>query len=107
MLKEPQSEWQRASPAPPPRPQPLDTCRLCLDLGPRANGAAQAGAAEAAVAVRHFGQVLLVVVLRKIEGRRVEDFSRDRSVAVGRQNFLISGLGGFSRSPLRVRGNIN
>src|SRR5262249_21030982 len=43
-----------------------------------ADRAAHAGAAEAAIAHRVLRQILLVVVLGKIELRRVEDFGGDR-----------------------------
>src|SRR5262249_57707044 len=43
-----------------------------------ADGAAHAGAAEAAIARRVLCQILLVVVLGKIECRRIQDLGGDR-----------------------------
>src|ERR1700747_998733 len=43
-----------------------------------ADRAAHAGAAQAAIAHRVLRQILLVVVLGKIERRRIEDFGGDR-----------------------------
>src|SRR5262245_23892039 len=45
------------------------------------DGAAHAGAAEPAVAARVLVQVLLVVVLREVEGRRLADLGGDRAEA--------------------------
>ena len=66
-----------------PRPQNRRRRSSC----PRASGvgfdadadrAAEARAAETAIAVRHLGQVLLVIVLGEVELRRVDDLGRDR-----------------------------
>jgi hypothetical protein len=48
-----------------------------LDAG--ADRAGQAGAADAAIAARVLGEVLLVVVLGKVEGGRGQDFGCDRA----------------------------
>src|SRR4051812_3508814 len=58
-------------------------------------GAADAGAAEAAVAVRHLGQVLLVVLLGVIELAERGDLGRDRAVARLAQTLAERGLGGL------------
>src|SRR5437016_7416197 len=60
--------------------RPSGSSRLGLDADP--HRAAQPGAAQPAVAVRHLGQVLLVIVLGEIEGRRIDDLSGDGTVAV-------------------------
>jgi hypothetical protein len=51
--------------------------------------AAHAGAADAAVAVRHLVQVLLVVVLGVVERRGLADLGRDGAVARGVQRLLV------------------
>src|SRR5882757_4180477 len=48
-----------------------------------ADRTAHAGAAEAAIAERILGEILLVVVLGVIERRRVEDFGGDGIMALG------------------------
>jgi hypothetical protein len=62
---------------------------------------------QAAVAVRHLGQVLLVVVLGEIERRCIDDLCRDRSVAVGRQHLLVGSLRGLGGLALRVGADID
>src|ERR1700722_9569905 len=52
--------------------------------------ASHAGAAEAAIAVRILRQILLVVILGEVEGRRVADLGRDRAQAFGRQRLGIA-----------------
>src|ERR1035441_10130672 len=65
-----------------------------------ADGAGDAGAAEAAVATRTLGQVLLVVVLGVIEGvlwGLLDELGRDRPVPGGGEHLLVGlarGLGG-------------
>src|SRR5262249_12575775 len=54
-----------------------------------ADGAAHAGAAEAAIAHRVLRQILLVVVLGKIECRRIEDFGGDRIEALRLELLLV------------------
>src|SRR5262245_21160233 len=70
-------------------------CALRFGLDADADGATQAGAAEAAVAVGILGQVLLVVVLGEVERPGVEDLGGDGAVAVGREHLLVGGLGGL------------
>src|SRR5438132_8727664 len=61
--------------------------------------AGDAGAAEAAIAERVLRQVLLVIILGEIEGRRVADFGCDRAIAGGGEPHLVHlarGLGGLA-----------
>src|SRR5581483_7339566 len=69
--------------------------------------AAEARAAEAAVAVWHLRQVLLVIVLGEIELRRVEALGGDRPVAVGREHLLVGGLGCLGGAALRRRAHVD
>src|SRR5437667_2817837 len=65
----------------------------------RADRAAHAGAAEAAIAHRVLGQILLVIVLGEIEWRRVQDLGRDRVEALRLELLLVHrlrGLGGLA-----------
>src|SRR5262245_27543898 len=51
--------------------------------------AAQPRSAQAAIAVRNFREILLVVVLRKVELWRIHDLGGDGTVAVGGEDPLI------------------
>src|SRR6266550_4754363 len=64
---------------------------LCRGHG-NAHGAANAGAAEPAIAHRVLGEILLMIILGEIQRRRVADLGGDRSVAFGPERL---GVGGF------------
>src|SRR3984957_19119821 len=66
--------------------------------------ASHAGAAEAAIAVRILRQILLVVILGEVEGRRVADLGRDRTKAFGRQRLGVARTRGLGGGPLRRGG---
>src|SRR4051794_6356015 len=83
----------------------LAPSRLGLDAD--THRAAQPRAAQTTVAVRHLGQVLLVVVLGEIELRRVDNLGGDGAVAVGREHLLVGRLGGLRGAALGRRSNIN
>src|ERR1700733_3766402 len=73
----------------------------------RADRAAHAGAAVAAIAVRILGQILLMIILGEEERRGIADFRRDRAHVLGFERF---GIGGFRRlggGALRRREHIN
>src|SRR6516165_6273024 len=72
--------------------------RLGLDV--EADWAAQPRPAQTAIAVRHLGQVLLVVVFSEVKRRDLEDLGRDGPVAVCRQNPLVGLLGSLGRASL-------
>src|SRR5207248_9528568 len=67
-----------------------------------ADWAAHAGAAQPAVAAGHLVEVLLVVVLGVVEGRRVADLGGDLAVALGPQPLLIAVPRGLGRGALGV-----
>src|SRR5258707_8458870 len=58
-----------------------------------ARRAGDTGAADAAVAPRVLGEVLLVIVLGVVELERLTDLGRDRSVARLREDRLVGRLG--------------
>ena len=60
------------------------------------------GAAEAAIAARILGEILLMVILGEIERPRRDDLRRDRPVAARFQRLRVSLLGGQRRFPLRL-----
>src|SRR5580658_5436577 len=67
---------------------------VTLSSHPRADRAAHAGAAEAAIAVGIFRQILLVIALGEIERWGVADFGGDRPHPFGRERL---GVGYFRR----------
>src|SRR5690349_24487672 len=71
-------------------------------LDAHADRAGDAGAAEAAVAVRHLVEVLLVVVLGVVERAGLGDLGRDLAEALGRQLLLVGGAGGLGQLALLV-----
>src|SRR4029077_4495648 len=71
---------------------------LRLDAG--ADLASDAGAAEAAIAVWVLGEILLVVILGKIELRRRQDFRGDGSEPARLQRLLVRRLGRLGRALL-------
>src|SRR5690606_4862126 len=73
----------------------------------RSNGAGNACAAEPAIAIRILCQILLVIILGKIEGRRIKDFGCDRAIALLGNLVTISLARGFRRLALRVARYIN
>ena len=70
-------------------------------------GAAQAGPADAAVAVGVLGQVLLVVVLRVEELVGIRDLGRDLAVSATSEHRLERVTGLQRRLLLRVRGHVD
>src|SRR6516164_1451792 len=80
--------------------QPQCSLFASLRRNPRADRAAHAGAAEAAIAVRVLGQILLVIILGEVEWRRVEDLGGDRPHACGAERLLVSLLRGFGGGAL-------
>src|SRR5215467_10609623 len=66
-----------------------------------ADRAAHAGTAEAAIAHRILGQILLVIVLGEIEGWRVEDLGGDRIETLRLERLLVHRLRGLGSLPLR------
>src|SRR5215471_17943239 len=81
------------------------SARLGLDVG--AGWAAEPRPAQTTIAVRHLGEVLLVVVFGEVERRDVEDLGSDGPVAVCRQHRLIGLLGGLGRSSLSRRVDVD
>src|SRR5437588_2513929 len=71
------------------------------DLGP--DRAADSGAAETAIAVGVFRQVLLVIVLGEVEFGRVADFGRDLAVPRGGEPCLVGLARGFGGAKLLGR----
>src|SRR5579871_3426695 len=78
---------------------------LCRDPG--ADRTAHAGAAEAAIAVRILGQILLMVVLGEIERRRLADFGGDRPHALSGERFVVGGFRGFGGGALLRRERVD
>src|SRR5262249_24585395 len=68
-----------------------------------ADGATDPGAAEPAITKRVFRQILLVIVLGKVELGSVADLGRDRAVARRAQPLLEALLRGLGGAALRVR----
>ena len=62
--------------------------------------ASDAGAAETAIAVRVLGEILLVVILGKIELRRRQDFRGDGPEPARLQGLLVGPLGRLGRALL-------
>src|SRR4029453_10605762 len=69
--------------------------------------AAHPGAAEAAIAHRVLGQILLVVVLGEIELRRIEDLGGDRVETPRLERLLVHRLGSFRGLALRRREGVD
>src|SRR5579885_2160583 len=69
--------------------------------------AADAGAAQPAIAVRVLGQVLLVIILGVVEGPGLGDLRGDRAIARRRQPLLIAVAGLLGRAALRRREGID
>src|SRR3954471_21149828 len=69
-------------------------------LGAHANRACHAGAAQAAVAVGHLREVLLVVVLGVVELAQRRDLRGDLAVTLVLQALAERGLGGLDRGDL-------
>src|SRR5215510_12240875 len=69
--------------------------------------AAHAGPAQAAIAGRVLREVLLVVILGKIERRRIEDFRRDRAKPLGAQRLLVHGPRRFGSLALLGREHVD
>src|SRR5437764_317008 len=65
-----------------------------------ADRAAHPSAAQPAIAHRILGEILLVVVLGKVERRRVEDLGGDRVKAARLERLLVHRLGGFGHRAL-------
>src|SRR5215204_1821681 len=73
---------------------------LCGDAG--ADLAAHARAAEAAIAERVLGEILLMIVFGEVERRRIDDLGSDRTVSFGAQCLVVRRLGGVGGAPLRI-----
>src|SRR5688572_8754410 len=69
--------------------------------------AAHAGAAEAAVTIWILCQILLVIVLGVVEGRRVENLGRNLAVTGLREALLERRARRFRGAPLLGRGDID
>src|SRR5262249_36577314 len=78
---------------------------LGRDAGP--DRAGNAGSAEAAITLRVLGEVLLVVILGKVEGRPVDDLGGDLAVALPLQLLFVGRLDGFRDPALLGIGNID
>src|SRR5690349_12160531 len=65
-----------------------------------ADRAGHAGAADAAVAGRVLGQVLLVIVLGVVELAGRDDLGGDRAIALGGEGLLVGRPGGLRRRGL-------
>src|SRR4051794_38954784 len=77
------------------------------DLRVEPDRAGDAGAAQAAVAVGHLREVLLVVVLGVVELAELGDLGRDRAVAGRGQALAEDRLGGFHGRALLGRGRVD
>src|SRR5580692_12750499 len=84
-------------------PIPAASGQCALRCYSRADRAAHAGAAEAAITLRILGEVLLMIVLGKIERRRVDDLGSDRAHALRVERLGIGRLRGFRGGALRRR----
>src|SRR3984957_13188031 len=78
-----------------------------LSSHPRADRAADAGAAEAAIAMGILRQILLVIILGEIKRRRLADFGGDRAHPFGRERLGVGGLGRFRGGVLLRRERID
>src|SRR3954451_15655398 len=94
MRKRPASGWTQAVPSSPGKSPFLFGRDADADL------ARHTRAAEAAIAVRVLGQILLVVILGEVERPRIEDLGRDRPVTPGRERLAVGRLGGLCGLPL-------
>src|SRR4029077_10767499 len=65
------------------------------------------GAAEAAIAVRIFGQILLVIILGEIKRRRIDDLGGDRPHPFGAERLLVGLLRRFGGRALLRRERID
>src|SRR5258707_2234755 len=82
------------------RPLVLSEVRSGRDACRKRTG--HAGAAQAAIARRVLGEVLLVIVFGEIERPGRRDFGRDGAKPLGRQRLLVSGFRGGRGLTLRV-----
>src|SRR5580704_18199293 len=73
----------------------------------RADRAAHAGAAVAAIAMRVLGQIMLMIILGKEERRGVADFRGDRAHVFGLERLCIGGFGRLGGGALRRREHID
>src|SRR5262249_30610567 len=91
--------------AAPPPGSAVEPKLMRRDAG--ADLASDAGTAEPAIAHRVLGEILLVIVLGKVELRRVEDLGRDGAVALRRQRLLVLGLRPLGGCTLRRRSDVD
>src|SRR5271166_3969809 len=75
--------------------------------GAEADRAAHAGAAEAAIAERVLGEILLVIVLGVVERRRVTDLRGDGAVALGLELLLVHRKRRLGGAPLLGTGDVD
>src|SRR5579862_4495740 len=73
----------------------------------RADRATHSSAAEAAIAVRIFCQILLVIVFGEIERRGVENFRSDQSHVLGRKRLAVRSLRGLGGGALLRRKGVD
>src|SRR3569623_3043854 len=95
------SKWRRIGASPQGKAPHRSGAAAGTDL------ARHAGTAEAAIAARNLGEVLLVVVLGEVEVLKRRDLGADRVIPFRRKRLLVSGFRGKRRLHLRLARRID